>query len=76
MTFLEFLEYKNENIHEAFKESDLDKAINLIANLLSKETNTQIINLGTIDVIRGGKDFMTERERMEMEAKKESHEEK
>lgn len=59
MTFLEFLEYKNENIHEAFKESDLDKAINLIANLLSKETNTQIINLGTIDVIRGGKDFIS-----------------
>lgn len=59
MTFLEFLEYKNENIHEAFKESDLDKAINLIANLLSKETNTQIINLGTIDVIRGGKYFIS-----------------
>ena len=59
MTFLEFLEYKNENIHEAFKESDLDKAINLIANLLSKETNTQIINFGTIDVIRGGKDFIS-----------------
>lgn len=57
MTFLEFLECKNENIHEAYKESDLDKAINLIANLLSKETNTRVVNLGTIDIIRGGKDF-------------------
>lgn len=57
MTFLEFLECKNENIHEAYKESDLDKAISMIANLLSKETNIQIVNLGTIDTIRGGKDF-------------------
>lgn len=57
MTFLEFLECKNENIHEAYKESDLDKAISMIANLLSKETNMQIVNLGTIDTIRGGKDF-------------------
>lgn len=57
MTFLEFLECKNENIHEAYKESDLDKAINLIANLLSKETNSRVVNLGTIDIIRGGKDF-------------------
>ena len=57
MTFLEFLECKNENIHEAYKESDLDKAISMIANLLSKETNTRVVNLGTIDTIRGGKDF-------------------
>lgn len=57
MTFLEFLECKNENIHEAYKESDLDKAISMIANLLSKETNTRVVNIGTIDTIRGGKDF-------------------
>ena len=29
----------------------------MIANLLSKETNTRVVNLGTIDTIRGGKDF-------------------
>ena len=60
MTFLEFLECKNisnGSINEAFKESDLDKAIKLIANLLAKETNTRIIELGTIDMTRAGKDF-------------------
>lgn len=60
MTFLEFLHCKNisnGSINEAFKESDLDKAIKLIANLLSKETNTKIVELGTLDMNRGGKDF-------------------
>lgn len=57
MTFLEFLECKNENIHEAFKESDLDKAIKLISNLITKETNIKIVNLGVMNIVRGGKNF-------------------
>ena len=39
MTFLEFLHCKNisnGSLNEAFKESDLDKAIKLISNLITK----------------------------------------
>lgn len=60
MTFLEFLENKNINsdfVNEAFKESDLDKAIKLISNLITKETNIKIVNLGVMNIVRGGKNF-------------------
>ena len=60
MTFLEFLENKNisnDSINEAFKGSDLDKAINLISNLITKETNMKSASLGTTDIVRGGKNF-------------------
>lgn len=60
MTFLEFLHCKNisnGSLNEAFKESDLDKAIKLISNLITKETNIKIANLGIMDIVRGGKKF-------------------
>lgn len=58
MTFLEFLQNKNENIiQEAFKESDLDKAINMICRLLTNETDIHVVNIGTTDITRGGNDF-------------------
>lgn len=61
MTFLEFLEQKNNRIlTEAFKTSDLKHAVSTICELLRKHTNGAIQgDMGAYPSTRGGKDFIS-----------------
>ena len=61
MTFLEYLICKEEqqNINEAYKSSELDKAIDTIRKLLAKETGVKIANIGYTTIRRGGEDLLS-----------------
>ena len=55
MNFLQFLEAKEEKrqnkimLNEAFKNSELGKARDLIVSLLRKKTNKLVVSLGDFD---------------------------
>lgn len=59
MNFLQFIESKNENLKnkemltEAFRNSELDKARDLILSLLRKETKKKVVSLGNFDMSIG-----------------------
>ena len=66
MNFLEFIENKKTNeankkiLNEAFQNSQLGKARELILKVLSKESGETIISLGNFDMKVDGQDFTSE----------------
>lgn len=66
MNFLEFIENKKQNesdkkiLTEAFKDSQLGKAKELILKVLKKETGEVVISLGNFETKIGGKEFTSE----------------
>ena len=66
MNFLEFINKRKSNdinkqaITEAFKNTDLDKARELIVSLLNKETDKRICSLGNFDIEIDGEDYTSE----------------
>lgn len=66
MNFLQFIESKQENIknkmliNEAFKNSDLGKARDLIVSLLKKQTGKMVVSLGNFDTEIGKQSFTSE----------------
>ena len=66
MNFLQFLEAKEEKrqnkimLNEAFKNSELGKARDLIVSLLRKKTNKLVVSLGDFDTEIGKQSFKSE----------------
>lgn len=66
MNFLEFIQHKNENaaqlqvLNEAFKDSELGKAKDLIVSLLEKESGMKIVCMGQFDLEIEDKPYYTE----------------
>lgn len=66
MNFLQFIESKRNSelnrkmLNEAFKNSDLGKARDLIISLLKKQTNKFVVSLGDFNTTIGSQEFKSE----------------
>lgn len=67
MTFLEFIEQQNKqntvvesNINEAFKQSDLKKAGELIASVLTKHTGKKVVPMWLDECEKSGKEYIVQ----------------